>query len=126
MKSIGRKFFLAYFLMICIVMHAQDLTVKGTVLSATDNFPVIGATVVEAGNSTNGTITDMDGNFTISVKDGSSITVSFVGFKSETLKVESVMNILLKEDSEVLEEVVVTGYSTQRKADLTGGKYKVT
>lgn len=120
MKSIRRKFFLALFLSICIVVHAQDLVVQGTVLSAVDNFPVIGATVVEDGNNTNGTITDLDGKFTLSVSKVGSITVSFVGFKTQTLKAENVMNILLHEDSEVLDEVVVTGYTTQRKADLTG------
>lgn len=120
MKSMRRKFFLALFLSICIVVHAQDLVIKGTVLSATDNFPVIGATIVEDGNSTNGTITDMDGNFSMSVKKGSNITVSFVGFKPETLKAEEVMNILLHEDTEVLDEVVVTGYMTEKKASLTG------
>ena len=120
MKSMKRKFFLALFSLICIVMHAQDLVVQGTVLSAVDNFPVIGATVVEEGNNTNGTITDLDGKFTLSVSKGGSITVSFVGFKTQTLKAENVMNILLHEDSEVLDEVVVTGYTTQRKADLTG------
>ena len=120
MKSMKRKFLIALFLFICIVMHAQDLVVQGTVISAVDNFPVIGATVVENGNNTNGTITDFDGKFTLNVASGSSITVSFVGFKTVTLKAESMMNIVLDEDSEVLEEVVVTGYTTQRKADLTG------
>ena len=120
MESIKRKFLIALFLFICIVMHAQDLVVQGTVISAVDNFPVIGATVVENGNNTNGTITDFDGKFTLNVASGSSITVSFVGFKTVTLKAESMMNIVLDEDSEVLEEVVVTGYTTQRKADLTG------
>ena len=116
----GRKFFLALFLSICIVVHAQDLVVQGTVLSAVDNFPVIGATVVEDGNNTNGTITDIDGNFTLTVRPSSSISVSFVGYKTQTLKAESVMTFILKEDAEVLDEVVVTGYTTQRKADLTG------
>lgn len=120
MESIKRKFLIALFLFICIVMHAQDLVVQGTVISAVDNFPVIGATIVENGNNTNGTITDFDGKFTLNVASGSSITVSFVGFKTVTLKAESMMNIVLNEDSEVLEEVVVTGYTTQRKADLTG------
>ena len=120
MESIKRKFLIALFLFICIVMHAQDLVVKGTVLSASDNFPVIGATVVEEGNNTNGTITDIDGNFTLTVKESSSISVSFVGYQTQTMKAQSVMNFVLKEDTEVLDEVVVTGYSTQRKADLTG------
>lgn len=120
MKSMKRKFFLALFSFICIFVHAQDLVVKGTVLSASDNFPVIGATVVEEGNNTNGTITDIDGNFTLTVKESSSISVSFVGYQTQTMKAQSVMTFILKEDAEVLDEVVVTGYTTQRKADLTG------
>ena len=120
MKSMKRRFLIALFLFICIFVHAQELVVKGTVLSASDNFPVIGATVVEEGNNTNGTITDIDGNFTLTVNNGSSITVSFVGFKPQTLKAESVMNFVLKEDTEVLDEVVVTGYMTEKKASLTG------
>ena len=120
MKSMKRRIFLALSLLICIVINAQDLVVQGTVLSAVDNFPVIGATVVEDGNSTNGTITDIDGKFSLSVKKTSNISVSFVGFKTQTQKAESVMNFLLQEDSEILDEVVVTGYTTQRKADLTG------
>ena len=121
MKGIKRRSFLALvFLLICIVVHAQDLKVQGLVLSATDNFPVIGATVVEDGNSTNGTITDIDGKFTLSVKKSSTIKVSFVGFKTLSMKAEENMTFLLQEDSEILDEVVVTGYTTQRKADLTG------
>ena len=58
MKSMKRRIFLALSLLICIVINAQDLVVQGTVISAVDNFPVIGATVVENGNNTNGTITD--------------------------------------------------------------------
>ena len=122
MKSMDMKkyFFLVLFVLISVIVHAQNLKVQGVVLSATDNFPVIGATVIETGNATNGVITDMDGKFELSVKQGSNLTISYVGFKSQTLKAESVMNILLHEDTEVLDEVVVTGYSTQRKADLTG------
>lgn len=120
MKSMKRNFFLVLFVLISVIVHAQNLKVQGVVLSATDNFPVIGATVIEAGNTTNGVITDMDGKFELSVKQGGNLTISYVGFKSQTLKAESVMNILLHEDTEVLDEVVVTGYSTQRKADLTG------
>ena len=122
MKSMDMKkyFFLVLFVLISVIVHAQNLKVQGVVLSATDNFPVIGATVIETGNATNGVITDMDGKFELSVKQGSNLTISYVGFKSQTLKAESVMNILLHEDTEVLDEVVVTGYSTQRKADFTG------
>lgn len=120
MRSMKRNILLAFFLLICIVMHAQELVVKGTVLSASDNSPIIGATVVEEGSNINGTITDIDGNFTLTVSSSSSVSVSFVGYKKQTLKAESVMNFLLNEDAEVMDEVVVTGYTTQRKADLTG------
>ncbi len=108
MKSMDMKkyFFLVLFVLISVIVHAQNLKVQGVVLSATDNFPVIGATVIETGNATNGVITDMDGKFELSVKQGSNLTISYVGFKSQTLKAESVMNILLHEDTEVLDEVV--------------------
>lgn len=115
-----RTFFLTcLFLMACLVMQAQNLQVSGTVVSKSDGLPVIGATVLEKG-TTNGTITDFDGKFSLTVKQGAEIVVSYVGFKSQTLKANSVLNIVLEEDSEMLEEVVVTGYTTQRKADLTG------
>ena len=105
--------------MACLGMQAQNLQVSGTVVSKSDGLPVIGATVLEKG-TTNGTITDFDGKFSLTVKQGAEIVVSYVGFKSQTLKANSVLNIVLEEDSEMLEEVVVTGYTTQRKADLTG------
>lgn len=115
-----RTFFLTcLFLMACLGMQAQNLQVSGTVVSKSDGLPVIGATVLEKG-TTNGTITDFDGKFSLTVKQGAEIVVSYVGFKSQTLKANSVLNIVLEEDSEMLEEVVVTGYTTQRKADLTG------
>ena len=115
-----RTFFLTcLFLMACLGMQAQNLQVSGTVISKSDDLPVIGATVLEKG-TTNGTITDFDGKFSLTVKQGAEIVVSYVGFKSQTLKANSVLNIVLEEDSEMLEEVVVTGYTTQRKADLTG------
>lgn len=89
----------------------------------TDNNgdPVIGATVMEKG-TTNGTITDFNGNFTINVADGAQLEVSYVGFKTQELKAVygSNMAVTLKEDTEILDEVVVVGYGTQKKADLTG------
>ena len=112
-------FLTCLFLMACLGMQAQNLQVSGTVVSKSDGLPVIGATVLEKG-TTNGTITDFDGKFSLTVKKGAEIVVSYVGFKSQTLKANSVLNIVLEEDSEMLEEVVVTGYTTQRKADLTG------
>ena len=83
-------------------------------------MPVIGASVVETGKSTNGAATDIDGNFHLNVPEGASVTVSYIGYKSVTMKAEPQMRIVLEENNEMLDEVVVTGYSTQRKADLTG------
>lgn len=115
-----KAFLFALLSMMCFWAQAQNLAIQGNVTSKTDGEPIIGATVVEVGNTTNGTITDFDGNFTLSVKEGAKISVSYVGFKTAQLKAQATLQIVLEEDSEMLGEVVVTGYSTQRKADLTG------
>lgn len=121
MESMKKTFLIALlFVIACITAQAQDLQVSGTVISKTDGEPIIGASVVEVGNNINGTITDIDGNFSLSVKEGAQLTISYVGFKSQTVKASSMLNISMEEDSEMLEEIVVTGYTTQRKADLTG------
>lgn len=121
MEGIKRTFLFTLFLIgLCVSVQAQNLQVSGTVVAKSDGLPVIGASVVEVGNTTNGIITDLDGNFTLTVKAGAEISVSYVGCKTQTLKAQKVMKILLEEDSEVLDEVVVTGYQSQRKADLTG------
>ena len=120
MKSNKRAFlFTLLFSMVCMVLQAQSLQVEGTVISKSDGEPIIGATVLAKG-TTNGTITDFDGKFSLSVKQGAEIAISYVGFKTQTLKASSVMKVVLEEDAEMLQEVVVTGYTTQRKADLTG------
>ena len=93
-------------------------TASGTIVDATGE-PIIGASVLEVGTS-NGTITDFDGNFTLTVADGAQLNISYVGYKTQTLAAAANMQVRLAEDTEVLEEVVVTGYTTQRKADLTG------
>ena len=124
MKDANKTFLIALLLALFIgniTMQAQDpLQVSGTVVSKTDGEPIIGATIVETENNTNGTISDFEGKFYLSVKQGAEISVSYVGFKTQTLQARPNMKIILTEDSELLEEVVVTGYSTQRKADLTG------
>ena len=89
-------------------------------VSATDSEPLIGASVVSSVQESLGTITDFDGNFTISVPEGSSLTISYIGFVSVTVKAAPQLNIQLKEDAETLSEVVVVGYSTEKKSDLTG------
>lgn len=100
-------------------LWGQNITVKGNVTSKTDGESAIGASVLEMG-TTNGTITDMSGDFTLSVPENSTLTVSYIGYKTVTIKAKPSLKILLEEDSKLIDEVVVTGYSTQRKADLTG------
>ena len=97
----------------------QAGTVKGQVVDAAGE-PVIGATVQVKG-TTNGTITDFDGNFALNVSKNAVLVVSFVGYKNEEIPVagKSSLKITLKEDSKALEEVVVIGYGTQRKGDVT-------
>ncbi len=122
MEGIKRTVFFAllFFIGTCMAVQAQDLKVSGTVIAKSDGMPVIGASVVEVGNTSNGIITDFEGNFILTVKEGAEISVSYIGCKPQTLKAQSVMKIIIEEDSEMLDEVVVTGYTTQRKADLTG------
>lgn len=105
---------------IAITAHAQNITVHGTVVSATDSEPLIGASVIPDISGSTGTATDFDGNFEITVPDGASLNISYVGFRTKTVKAEPTMKIVLEENSELLDEVVVVGYSTQRKVDVTG------
>lgn len=119
MESIKRTFLLALLFMVCVVVQAQSLQVSGTVVSKSDGEPVIGATILEQG-TTNGTITDFDGKFSLTVKQGAEISISYIGFKSQVVKAQTVLNVVLAEDTEVLDEVVVTGYMTEKKASLTG------
>lgn len=106
-------------LIIAVIAQAQNISVRGTVLSNTDDEPLIGASVVcEATKA--GAATDIDGNFQIVVPEGAELTVSYVGFITTTVKAQDNMTIRLAENSELLDEVVVVGYQTVRKADLTG------
>ena len=81
---------------------------------------ILGASVVEATATANGTITDLDGNFTLSVPANSTLKITYIGYKPVTVKSAAIVNVLLEEDTQMVDEVVVTGYTTQRKADLTG------
>ena len=100
------------------VLNAQ--TVKGTVISGSDNEPLIGASVMVEGTR-NGAVTDLDGNFTISAKNGQTLEVSYLGFITQKVKVTgSVINVTLLEDKQSLDEVVVVGYGVQKKKLVTG------
>ena len=100
------------------VLYAQ--TVKGTVISGSDNEPLIGASVMVQGTK-NGAVTDLDGNFAISAKNGQTLEVSYLGFITQKVKVTgSVINVTLLEDKQSLDEVVVVGYGVQKKKLVTG------
>lgn len=108
------------FLFVGITSFAQQFQVKGIILSKTDNQPIIGATVVEKGTN-NGTITDIDGNFSLSLSSSKAqVQVSYIGYIPQTLSASSTLKVILAEDTQNLEEVIVVGYQTQRKVDLTG------
>lgn len=107
-------------LVAAIVAQAQNITVHGTVLSSADDEPLIGASVISDVKGATGVATDFDGNFVLTVPEGSNLVVSYVGYKPKTVEAESQMTIYLDEDSELLDEVVVVGYQTMKKADLTG------
>ena len=105
-------------LFLSVGAYAQTITVKGHVKDALGG--VIGANVVEKGNATNGTITDLDGNFTLTVPQGATIQVSFIGYQTTEVAAAPSVIIELKDDAELLSEVVVIGYGSVKKNDLTG------
>lgn len=102
-------------------VNAQNVTVKGTVTDQTGET-VIGATVVEKGNSSNGVTTDIDGNYSLSVPANATLVFSYVGMttKEEKINGRSVIDVTLQDDATVLNEVVAIGYGTVRKKDITG------
>ena len=110
------------------VFQGKETTqVKGVVLDS-DSQPVIGATVVEVGTESNGTLTGADGSFTISITRGASLRISYVGYKTVTVKPTAgrTVQVTLEEDSEILNDVVVVGYGTQQKKLVTGSTVHVT
>ena len=111
-----KAMFFVFFLLCSTVMLAQN-KVSGTVLDATGE-PLIGVSVLEAGTS-NGVVTDFNGNFTLTVKQGAQLAFSYVGYTSQTLAARNGMKVTLQEDNTVLNEVVVVGYGTMRRKDVT-------
>ena len=106
--------------MVVPAVAQSDKKITGTVLDAT-GMPVIGANVMVKG-TTNGTITDMDGKFSLDVEEGATLVVSYIGFANQEIKVgkQTNLSIAMKEDAEALDELVVVGYGTMKKKDLTG------
>ena len=113
-------------LMTCLMIgiglvNAQISKVTGNVTSEEDGLPVVGASVLVKG-TTVGTVTDIDGNFTLTNVPSSAgtLVISFIGMQSQEVKIKPNVKVVLKSDAEVLDEVVVTGYGVQRKASFTG------
>ena len=104
----------------------QSRTVSGTVVSEADGEPLIGVSVYLKGNTGKGVVTDLNGQYSLAVPEGGTLVFSYVGYVSQEIKVESsVINVRLKEDSELLDEVVVVGYGTMKRSDLTGSVVSV-
>ena len=103
---------------VCTVASAQQVNVNGIVKDAAGET-VIGASVMVKGTKT-GTVTDFDGNFHVECAPGATLVVSYIGYKTQEVKASDNMEVTLQEDANDLQEVVVTGYTTQKKADLTG------
>ena len=111
------------FLLVSTFLYAQS-EISGNVVDQTGE-PIIGATVMEKGTS-NGTVTDFDGNFKLKVDAGKTLVFSYIGMLTQEVVAADGMQVTLKDDALTIEEVVVTGYTTQRKADLTGAVSVVT
>ena len=113
-----RKTVLLIFIALLAGVSVLRAQVSGVIVDETGE-PIIGASILEKG-TTNGTITDFDGNFVLQVSEGATLEFSYVGYASQSLPAAANMRVVLKEDTEVLEEVVVVGYGVQKKSDLTG------
>ena len=101
---------------------AQGLTIKGQVLDS-NNEPIIGASIVEKENTSNGTITDFDGNFSFKISGkGKTIVITYIGYQTQELTVTSgkALKVIMKEDAQAMDEVVVIGYTSKARKDLTG------
>lgn len=106
------------FLVSCTVAFAQQVDVDGTVRDESGE-PIIGATVIEEGTK-NAAVTDFDGKFRLKVSGDKKLSISYMGYKTVSVDPGKSLNVVMTEDSKLIDELVVTGYTTQRKADLTG------
>ena len=110
-------------LIVSMTMHAQGIL--GTVKDELGE-PLIGASIVEKGNPQNGTVTNIDGRFTINASEGTPLIISYIGCISQEVRAKSNMTVTLKEDLQKLEELVVIGYGVQKKSVVTASIAKVT
>ena len=126
LNAIRRILFVFYAMFLSLTVTAQDLTgIQGTVTDEHGD-PVIGATVVEKDQPKNATISDLDGRFIIKVAPNSRLVVSYVGYVTREVTAQDGMNIVLREDAQMLNDVVVIGYGVQKKSVVTAAISKVT
>lgn len=118
MNNLSRFLMSSALCAVCTMANAQKVKMSGVVTDPTGET-VIGASVMVKGTK-DGAVTDLDGNFQIDADPGATLVISYIGYKTQEVKAASGMKIMLQEDANDLQEVVVTGYTTQKKADLTG------
>lgn len=125
-KANGKKRILSllmfFMMLVSVQAFAQNVKITGTVIAEADKYPIIGANIIEKG-TTNGTVTDVDGKFSIDVAKNATLVISYIGCETQEVKAAGakVLNIVMKDNTIGLEDVVVVGYGSQRKSDLTGG-----
>ena len=112
MKQLKRLITSAMMLMLCSLMYAQKREVKGIVVDQAGEA-ILGASIMEKG-TTNGVITGLDGDFKISVQQGATLVISYIGYVTQEVPAATDMKVVMKDDAMNLQEVVVTGYTTQR------------
>ena len=117
-QGLTRRLMLSFFFLLASTLAFAQTEASGTIVDNTGE-PIIGATVMEKGTS-NGTISDIDGNFHLKTASGATLVISYIGFETQELPAQAGMNITMSDNAKELTEVVVTGYQVQRKADLTG------
>ncbi len=124
-----KQIFILFFFSLSTIyrVNAQDISVTGKVISSEDNSPLVGANVTIKG-STRGMITDVNGSYTIKAKEGEILVFAYVGFiKQEiVIKSELIINVVLQAELKKLDEIIVIGYGTQKKSDITGSVVSVT
>ena len=118
MNNLSRLLMSSALCTVCTMVSAQQVNVSGVIKDATGET-VIGASVMVKGTKT-GTVTDFDGKFHVECTPGATLVISYIGYQTQEVKAADGMNVVLQEAANDLNEVVVTGYTTQRKADLTG------
>lgn len=118
MNNLSRLLMSSALCTVCTMVSAQQVNVSGVIKDATGET-IIGASVMVKGTKT-GTVTDFDGKFHVECTPGATLVISYIGYQTQEVKAADGMNVVLQEAANDLNEVVVTGYTTQRKADLTG------